>query len=63
MLVMEFPFDAMLCSTLGNENSDAGYIKFSDGPHLARTFPVPSLKLGCGDSQVFLMCALFGCKP
>ena len=60
---MEFRFDAMLCSTLDNENCDAGYIKFSNGPHLARTFPVPSLKRGCGDSQVFLMCTLFGCKP
>jgi len=28
LLVMEFRFDAMLRSNLGNENSDAGHIKF-----------------------------------
>jgi len=26
-LVVEFRFEAMLCSNLGNENSDAGHIK------------------------------------
>jgi len=33
---MGFRFDTMLCSNLGSENSDAGHITFSSGPHLAR---------------------------
>jgi len=32
---MEFRFDAMLCSNLGNENFEAGHVKFSRGPHWA----------------------------
>jgi len=32
---MELRFDAMLYSTLANENSEAGHIKCSRGPHLA----------------------------
>jgi len=30
--VMEFRFDAMLCSNLVNEKSDTGHIKCSRGP-------------------------------
>ena len=33
---MEFRFDAMLSYNFGNENSDAGHIKRSRGPHLTR---------------------------
>jgi len=42
---MELRFDAMLYSNLGNENSYAGHIKCSLGPHLAagRRFPTPAL--------------------
>jgi len=40
LLVTEFRFDAMLCSNLGNENSDAGHIKCSRGPHLANGLQV-----------------------
>ena len=38
---MELGFDTMLCSNFGNENSDAGHIKCSRGPHLpaGRRFP------------------------
>ena len=32
LLVMEFRLDTMLCSNLGNANSDAGRIKCSRGP-------------------------------
>ena len=39
LLVMEFRFDAMLCSNLGNKNSDAGHIKCSRGPQI----PQPEL--------------------
>jgi len=44
---MELRFDATLCSNLGNENYNAGHIKFSRGPHLARgqQFPHPCVKL------------------
>jgi len=47
LLVMDFRFDAMLCSNLGNENADAGHIKCSRAPHLAREaqFPHPCSKL------------------
>jgi len=31
---MELRFDAMLCFNLGNENSDAGHVKFSCGPQV-----------------------------
>jgi len=34
LLVMEFHFDAMLCSYLGNEHSDVGDIKCSCGPQV-----------------------------
>ena len=34
LLVTEFRFDAILCSKLGNENSDAGHIKCSRGPQV-----------------------------
>jgi len=34
-------FDLMLYSKLGNENSYAGHIKCSRGPHLARRPQVP----------------------
>jgi len=33
LLVIEFYFDAMLCSNLSYENSDTGHIKYSHGPH------------------------------
>jgi len=33
---MEFGFDAILYSTLGNENSDAGHIKCSRGTQVAQ---------------------------
>jgi len=36
LLIMELRFDAILHSKLGNENYDAGHIKCSRGPHLAR---------------------------
>jgi len=35
LLIMEFRFNAMLCSMLGNENSDAVHIKCSRGPHVS----------------------------
>jgi len=38
---MELRFEAMLYPNLGNENSDAGHIKCSRGPHLARGSQVP----------------------
>jgi len=41
LLIMELRFDAMLYSNTGNENSDAGQIKCSHGPHLARGPQVP----------------------
>jgi len=34
LLIMELRFDAMLYSYLGNENSDAGHIKYSRGPQV-----------------------------
>ena len=39
--IMEFRFEAMLYSNLGKENSDAGHIKCSRRPHLARGPQVP----------------------
>jgi len=36
LLIIEFRFDAMLYSNSGEETSDAGHIKCSRGPHLAR---------------------------
>jgi len=47
LLVMQFRFDAMLCSNLGNENCDAGHIKCLCGPHLARRPQVPFLCFKC----------------
>ena len=41
LLISEFRFDTMLCSLLGNENSNAGHIKCSRRPHLARGSQVP----------------------
>jgi len=41
LLIMELRFDAMLYSNLGNQNSDAGHIKCSREPHLARGPQVP----------------------
>jgi len=32
---MEFGFDAILCYTWGNENSDAGHIECSHGPQVS----------------------------
>jgi len=34
MLIMEFRFDAILYSNMGNENSDTGHIKCSRGPQV-----------------------------
>jgi len=39
---MEFRFEGMLHSFLGNENSDAGHIKCSCG-HMGCRFPTPAL--------------------
>jgi len=41
LLIMELRFNAMLYFDLGNDNSDAGHIKCSRGPHLARRPQVP----------------------
>jgi len=41
LLIMEFGFDAMLYSKLGNKNSDAGHIKCSRRPDLAQGLQVP----------------------
>ena len=38
LCVMKFRFDAILCSNLGNENSDADHIKCSLGPQVPRPF-------------------------
>jgi len=40
-LIIEFNFDAMLYSNLGNETSDGSQIKCSRGPHFARLPQVP----------------------
>ena len=40
LLVMEFRFDTMLCSNLGDGNSDAGDIKCLHGPQV----PQPGLR-------------------
>jgi len=34
LIVMEFHFDVILCSSLVNENSDVGHIKCSRGPQV-----------------------------
>jgi len=41
LLIMILRFEAMLYSNLGKKNSDAGHIKCSSGPHLARGPQVP----------------------
>ena len=41
LLVMELGFDVIVHSKLGDEDSDAGHIKCSLGPHLARGLQVP----------------------
>jgi len=38
---MEFRFDGMLFSNVGNENSDVGHISCSCGSHLTRETQVP----------------------
>ena len=45
LLIIEFRFDAMLYSTLGNKIFDAGHIKRSRGPYLAQVpqVPIPGL--------------------
>jgi len=43
LLVMELRFDAIVYSLLGGEDSNAGHIKCSRGPHLARGLQVPHL--------------------
>jgi len=40
---MELRFDAIVYSLLGGEDSNAGHIKCSRGPHLARGLQVPHL--------------------
>ena len=40
-MIMELRFNAMLYSNSGNENSDAGHIRCSRGPHLAHGPQVP----------------------
>jgi len=37
LLIVELRFDAMLCSNMGNENSDAGHIWLE-----GRNFPTPT---------------------
>jgi len=44
---MELRFDAILYSKLGNENSDAGHIKCSPEPHLARGSEAPHPAVYC----------------
>jgi len=44
LLIMELRFDAMLCSNLGNENSDAGHIKCSRGPQVPHPCSRESMK-------------------
>jgi len=67
---MEFRLDAMLCSNLGNENSDAGHIWL-----VGRRFPTPDL---CAEQPIrnlrhkldlfhyenltLLLLLVFGCK-
>jgi len=41
LVIMELRFDVILYSEWGDENSDAGHIKCSRGPHLARGPQVP----------------------
>jgi len=41
LLIMRLRFDVMLYSNFGNENSGAGHVKCSRGPHLARRPQVP----------------------
>jgi len=41
LLVVQFRFDVMLSSNLGNDSSDVGHIQCSRGPHLARRPRVP----------------------
>jgi len=40
LVIMELRFDVMLNSNIGNENSNAGHIKCSRRPHLARAAQV-----------------------
>jgi len=42
---MDLRFDSVLCSKLGNKNSDVGHIKWSCGPHLAGGLQVHNLCL------------------
>jgi len=49
LFVIQFRFDAMLFSNLGGKNSDAGHIKCSRTPHLARglqVLPFWSISIG-----------------
>jgi len=43
LLIMELRFDVILYSKLGSENSDAGHIKCSRGPHLAQVVRGPQV--------------------
>jgi len=49
LLIMELRLDAILYSKMDNENSDAGHVKCSRGPHLARwpQVPHPCSKVWC----------------
>jgi len=46
LLVMEFRFDAMLCSNLGNEHFDVGHIECSRGPQAPHRWCRQKVSLG-----------------
>jgi len=54
---MDFRFDAMLCSNLGKENSDADRIKSSRGAHLAHGPQVPHPDLNQREPFNSFICA------
>jgi len=58
LLIMELRLDVILYSKLGNENSDAGHIKCSRGPHLARGRQVstPEIYPDCVYSAALCIC-------
>jgi len=43
VLIMELRFDVMVCSNLGNENSDAGHFKCSREPQVTRPWITATL--------------------
>jgi len=52
-LVMEFHFDVMSCSKLGNENSDATYIKCSPWPQIPYPWSVPYMCILTKGSAIY----------